>query len=149
MDFKRLLQDKTIRFADFVDAEFGERAANLMLGCCVVVLSKGMYHHVEKVNALRFEMSLHVAIFLVAAGKRANLESFQVDESTIAIGCWKGRASLTVMVTATDCQELLERLLVRLGAEQDSSVLVDKQSHNVGDEREVSKGKTSVAHGSS
>ncbi|XP_028776573.1 tRNA (cytosine(34)-C(5))-methyltransferase isoform X2 [Neltuma alba] len=87
VDFKRLLQNKAVRFADFVDAEFGEKAANLMLGCCVVVLGKGNI---------------------------ADSESFQVDESTIAIGCWKGRASLTVMVTATDCQELLERLLVRL-----------------------------------
>lgn len=56
-----------------------------------------------------------------------------MDESTIAIGCWKGRASLTVMVTAIDCQELLERLLIRLDTEHGSSVLVDKHSNNVGD----------------
>jgi multisite-specific tRNA:(cytosine-C5)-methyltransferase len=46
----------------------------------------------------------------------------QVNESTIAIGCWKGRASLTVMVTAIDCQELLERLLMRKEPENGSSV---------------------------
>lgn len=45
----------------------------------------------------------------------------QVNESTIAIGCWKGRASLTVMVTAIDCQELLERLLMRKEPENGSS----------------------------
>lgn len=42
----------------------------------------------------------------------------QIDASTIAIGCWKGRASLSVMVTAIDCQELLERLLMRLEIEK-------------------------------
>ncbi|KAI9072106.1 hypothetical protein K1719_045928, partial [Acacia pycnantha] len=122
VDFKRLLQNRAVRFADFVDTEFGEKAANLKLGCCVVVLGKG---------------------------NRADLESFQVDESTIAIGCWKGRASLTVMVTETDCQELLERLLVRLDAEHGSSVLVDKQSNNVGEEGEGFKGKTTVTNESS
>lgn len=38
-------------------------------------------------------------------------ESHQFDESTIAIGCWRGKNSVSVMVTAVDCQELLERLL--------------------------------------
>ncbi|KAF7839926.1 tRNA (cytosine(34)-C(5))-methyltransferase-like [Senna tora] len=87
VDFKHLLQYKAVKFGDFVDAEFGEKAANLMPGYCVVVLGKG---------------------------KRTASESLVVDESTIAIGCWKGKASLTVMVTAMDCRELLERLLVRL-----------------------------------
>lgn len=51
VDFKNLLQNKDIKFADFADAEFGEKAANLMPGCCVVIMDKGMYHHaVEKVN---------------------------------------------------------------------------------------------------
>ncbi|XP_054822027.1 uncharacterized protein LOC129320546 isoform X2 [Prosopis cineraria] len=123
VDFKRLLQNKAVRFADFVDAKFSEKAANLMLGCCVVVLGKG--------------------------NNKADLESCQVDESTIAIGCWKGRASLTVMVTATDCQELLERLLIRLDTEHGSSALVDRQS-NVEDEGEYLKGKTNhVTNGSS
>lgn len=40
-DFKHLLQYKTIKYADFVDAEFGQKAANLMLGCCVIVLREG------------------------------------------------------------------------------------------------------------
>lgn len=41
IDFNHLLQYKTIKFADFVDAEFGEKASKLLLGCCVVVLNKG------------------------------------------------------------------------------------------------------------
>jgi multisite-specific tRNA:(cytosine-C5)-methyltransferase len=43
VDFKRLLQDKDVKYTDFADAEFGEKAANLLPGCCVVILGKGMY----------------------------------------------------------------------------------------------------------
>ncbi|TKY60254.1 tRNA (cytosine(34)-C(5))-methyltransferase [Spatholobus suberectus] len=103
-DFKHLLQSKDVKFADFIDAEFGEKAANLMPGCCVVILGKG---------------------------NRVATESLQVDESTIAIGCWKGRARLTVMVTAMDCQELLERLLIRLDTGKGSSGQGDKSSNDV------------------
>nr|KYP75779.1 tRNA (cytosine-5-)-methyltransferase NSUN2 [Cajanus cajan] len=109
IDFKHLLQYRAVKFADFVDAEFGERATNLMPGCCVVVLGEG---------------------------NRAATGPPQVDESTIAIGCWKGRGSLTVMVGALECQELLERLLMRLDTvtEKDSSMHEDKPSDDKGDE---------------
>ncbi|KAG2716682.1 hypothetical protein I3760_03G138900 [Carya illinoinensis] len=99
VDFKHLLQYKTIKFADFVDSEFGQKATNLMLGCCIIVLSKG---------------------------SRASLDSTQVDDSTIAIGCWKGRASLSVMVNAIECQELLERLLIHMDAQNGSLVHEEK-----------------------
>ncbi|KAJ9170386.1 hypothetical protein P3X46_018498 [Hevea brasiliensis] len=99
VDFKHLLQYKAVKFKDFVDAEFGEKASKLMLGCSVVVLRD----------------------------TKTLAEPIQVDASTIAIGCWKGRASLSVMVTAIDCQELLERLSARMEIEKDSSV----QKHNV------------------
>ena len=33
-----------------------------------------------------------------------------MDASTIAIGCWKGKTSLSVMVSEVDSQQLLERL---------------------------------------
>ncbi|KAI4317290.1 hypothetical protein L6164_025171 [Bauhinia variegata] len=114
VDFKHLLQYKAIKFVDFVDAEFGEKAANLLPGCCVVVLGKG---------------------------NKAASESFQVDESTIAIGCWKGRTSLTIMVTAMDCQELLERLKIRLGEEKGSSKGDDELANSVvGEEAQQSNG---------
>ncbi|KAA8530822.1 hypothetical protein F0562_005553 [Nyssa sinensis] len=93
VDFKHLLQYKTIKFADFVDAEFGQKASKLMSGCCVVFLNKGC------------ETLSHPP---------------QVDTSTIAIGCWKGRSNVSVMVTAIDCQELLERLLKRMEIGEDS-----------------------------
>ncbi|TVU05452.1 hypothetical protein EJB05_48616 [Eragrostis curvula] len=38
VDFHRLLQYRTIKFAHFVDAKLGEEAAVLTPGCCVVVL---------------------------------------------------------------------------------------------------------------
>ncbi|CAK8578775.1 unnamed protein product [Lathyrus sativus] len=104
VDFKHLLQDKDVKFTDFADAEFGKRAENLLPGCCVIVLGKEN---------------------MVAA-----TESLKVDESTIAIGCWRGRARLSVMVTAMDCQELLERLLIRLDTEKGSSGHVGKSSND-------------------
>ncbi|KAL5992529.1 hypothetical protein ACLOJK_013448 [Asimina triloba] len=87
-DFEHLLRYRTIKFADFVDATFGEKASKLILGCCVVVLNQG---------------------------DESSSGSIVVDPSTVAIGCWKGRSSLTVMVSQTDCKELLERLYLPLG----------------------------------
>lgn len=98
VDFKHLLQYKAIKFADFVDAEFGEKASKLMMGCCVIVMRDS----------------------------KTMLDPTKVDASTIAIGCWKGRSNLNVMVTAIDCQELLERLSVRMEAEKGSSVQENK-----------------------
>ncbi|KAL1183045.1 hypothetical protein V6Z11_A02G155200 [Gossypium hirsutum] len=88
-DFKHLLQYKSIKFADFVDADFGQKAADLMLGCCVIVLRE---------------------------------DHIQADALAIAIGCWKGRSSLSVMVTAMDCQELLERLSARMETEKNGTL---------------------------
>lgn len=102
-DFKRILQDKDVKFDDFADAEFGKNVANLLPGCCVLTLAKG---------------------------NEVATESLKVDESTIAIGCWRGKTRLTVMVTAMDCQELLERLLIRLDTENGSNGHVDKSSIN-------------------
>ncbi|GFY90840.1 S-adenosyl-L-methionine-dependent methyltransferases superfamily protein [Actinidia rufa] len=58
-----------------------------MLGCCVVVLRKG-------------------------DGSSSDLPL--VDASTIAIGCWRGRTNVSVMMTAINCQEMFERLSVRM-----------------------------------
>lgn len=78
VDFNHLLKYKSIKFADFVDAEFGKKASELLLGCCVVILNK-------------------------AGTTLPNSED-------IAVGCWRGKNSVSVMMTALDCQELLERL---------------------------------------
>lgn len=83
VDFKRLLEHKSIKFANFVDADLGEKASNLSLGCCVVILNKE---------------------------SGAASDPPQVDASTVAIGCWRGRTNVSVMVTSLDCQELLERM---------------------------------------
>ncbi|ESQ53256.1 hypothetical protein EUTSA_v10024482mg [Eutrema salsugineum] len=84
VDFKNLLLHKSIKFSDFVIPQFGHKAAELALGYCVVVLDDGT--------------------------QKLGSEPVKVNSSTIAIGCWKGKASLTVMVTTIDCHQLNQRL---------------------------------------
>ncbi|KMT08571.1 hypothetical protein BVRB_6g138510 [Beta vulgaris subsp. vulgaris] len=90
VDFKHLLQYKSIKFGDLVDAELVESASKLVLGCCVVVLKEA---------------------------HQASSIPMQVDSSTVAIGCWKGRSNINVMVTALDCTDMLERLQKRTGTD--------------------------------
>ncbi|CAH2076070.1 unnamed protein product [Thlaspi arvense] len=84
VDFKNLLLYKSIKFPDFALAEFGQKAAEVAMGYCVVVLVDGT--------------------------QELGSEAVEVNSSTIAIGCWKGKASLTVMVTTVDCHQLHQRL---------------------------------------
>lgn len=44
VDFKHLLQYKSIKFPDLVDDGFREKVATLSLGCCVVVLNQGLFY---------------------------------------------------------------------------------------------------------
>ncbi|KAF2316057.1 hypothetical protein GH714_040852 [Hevea brasiliensis] len=112
VDFKHLLQYKAVKFMDFVDAEFGEKASKLMMGCCVIVLRDA----------------------------KTLSDPIQLDASTIAIGCWKGRASLSVMVTAIDCQELLERLSARMETERCSFLQENNvEADDVQDMNEIEK----------
>ncbi|PAN35878.1 hypothetical protein PAHAL_6G242600 [Panicum hallii] len=87
LDFHRLLQYRSINFAHFVDARFGEEAASLMPGCCVVVLLEGHKH----------------------------VDSICKDPSTIAIVCWRGKGTMNVMVSPPDRKDLLERMAYRFG----------------------------------
>ncbi|XP_009600484.1 uncharacterized protein [Nicotiana tomentosiformis] len=112
VDFKHLLQHKSVKFGDFEDTEFRENASKLQFGCCVVVLNKD----------------------------NKTLSEPQVDASTVAIGCWRGRNSITVMVTELDIQELLERMLMYmeenadnkpLTAEADKIVKADEAELNI------------------
>ncbi|KAL1569655.1 multisite-specific tRNA:(cytosine-C(5))-methyltransferase [Salvia divinorum] len=82
IDFKHLLQYKSIKFPDFVDPSLREKASDLILGCCVVILRAEGW---------------------VSSGSGE-------DAMPIAIGCWRGRTNVSVMVNANDCQELLERV---------------------------------------
>ncbi|XP_018468113.2 uncharacterized protein LOC108839838 [Raphanus sativus] len=84
VDFKNLLQYKSIKFPNFVQPQFGEKAAEVAEGYCVVILVDGT--------------------------EKDGCEAVKVNSSTIAIGCWKGKASLTVMVTTVDCDQLLQKL---------------------------------------
>uniref|UniRef100_A0ACD6AI17 Uncharacterized protein n=1 Tax=Avena sativa TaxID=4498 RepID=A0ACD6AI17_AVESA len=80
VDFQKLLQYRTINFAHFADARFGEEASSLMPGCCVVVLCEG----------------------------HQNADSVAMDPSTIAIVCWRGKSTMNVLVSPPDRKELLE-----------------------------------------
>lgn len=46
----------------------------------------------------------------------------KADASTIAISCWRGKASLAVMATVADCQELLERFAEKTPKTEGGSV---------------------------
>jgi len=87
IDFQHLLQYRTIKFPDFVDAKFGEEASALLPGCCVVVLREG----------------------------HQDIGSIATDPSAIAFVCWKGKTNLCVMVSPLDGKELLERISLRFG----------------------------------
>ncbi|RZR99145.1 hypothetical protein BHM03_00028637, partial [Ensete ventricosum] len=87
-DFQHLLQYRTIKFADFVDAGFGDKASILMLGCCVIILKEG----------------------------DQTTDDIVVDATTIAMICWKGKTNLSILLSPADGQELLERLTVRFGS---------------------------------
>ncbi|CAN6196283.1 unnamed protein product [Urochloa humidicola] len=87
IDFQHLLQYRTIKFPDFVDAKFGEEASALLPGCCVIVLREG----------------------------HQDIGSIATDPSAIAIVCWKGKTNLCVMLSPLDGKELLERISLRYG----------------------------------
>ena len=104
-DFKHLLEHKSIRFPDFVNPQLSQKATDLVLGCCVVILSDGAYC---------FGCFTHVGLWISYSFARiSGEEPVKADASTIAISCWRGNNSLAVMITLADCQELLERLAER------------------------------------
>ncbi|KAK9130101.1 hypothetical protein Sjap_010588 [Stephania japonica] len=107
-DFKHLLQYRTIKFADFVDSKFGEKASELMEGCCVIVLNHG-----------------------------AQASPLPIDASTIAIGCWKGKTNVSAMVSPTDSQELLERLCVHLEKKGNSLAQENNHCDSMADAEEA------------
>lgn len=102
-DFRHLLLYKSRKFANFVNVEFGEKASKLKPGCCVVVLSKD---------------------------GESPFSDNRVDESTVAISCWKGKVCLNVMASDDDCQELLQRLRLCEGTGKESPLHVNKPSEN-------------------
>ncbi|KAL5206859.1 hypothetical protein ABZP36_035068 [Zizania latifolia] len=89
IDFQHLLQYRTIKFPDFLDAKFGEEASAQLPGCCVVALREG----------------------------HESIDSIAMGPSAIAIVCWKGKTNLCVMVSPLDGKELLERISLRYGLE--------------------------------
>ncbi|XP_035820079.1 RNA cytosine-C(5)-methyltransferase NSUN2 isoform X3 [Zea mays] len=87
LEFHRLVQYRSISFAHFTDTRFGEQAASLTPGCCVVVLLEG----------------------------NRRVDSICKDPSTIAVVCWRGKGTINVMVSPSDRKDLLERMAYRFG----------------------------------
>ncbi|KAJ8541980.1 hypothetical protein K7X08_016846 [Anisodus acutangulus] len=52
VDFKHLLQYRSIKFGDFEDAEFREKASKLQFGCCAVILNKGCWRCQNNITAM-------------------------------------------------------------------------------------------------
>ncbi|GAB4848718.1 hypothetical protein Ancab_003445 [Ancistrocladus abbreviatus] len=95
----------------------GEKASELMMGCCVVVLRE--------------------------AGQPLS-DSIEVNSSTIVIGCWKGRSNTSVMVSEIDCRDLLERVVRRFGTE-DVSPIQEKKREDTFLMQEMEKTRSLVA----
>ncbi|GJN27506.1 hypothetical protein PR202_gb15536 [Eleusine coracana subsp. coracana] len=91
VDFHRLLQYRTIKFAHFVDTGLGEEAADLTPGCCVVVLREGY----------------------------ENEDPLSIDSSMVAMVCWRGKGTMmNVMLSPPDRKDLLERMEYQFGLHQ-------------------------------
>lgn len=44
VDFEHLLKYKSIKLQDLVDPDLAEKATQLLLGCCAVILNRGSYN---------------------------------------------------------------------------------------------------------
>eukprot|EP01018_Ginkgo_biloba_P016651 Gb_17436 [translate_table: standard] len=106
-DFKLLLSSRTVYFTAFHDPCFGIEASNLLPGCCVVVLRE----EVKDVKSCS------------ASDPISN------GNSAIAIGCWKGRTNLGLMLSKLESEELLERISFKYGNEM--SDLVESNDNDI------------------
>ncbi|CAF2146307.1 BnaAnng31670D [Brassica napus] len=74
-----------------------------------VSMKKGNVKRIYYVSRLvKDVLELHLAVGQKIKVASVGLKMF--SSSTIAIGCWKGKAILTVMVTTVDCDQLIQRL---------------------------------------
>ncbi|XP_074588681.1 uncharacterized protein LOC141844544 [Curcuma longa] len=111
-DFQLLLKNRTVKFTDFVDASFSEKASSLMMpGCCVLCLDEG---------------------------DEARGDEVVVDSTTIAIICWKGKTNLSILLSPSDGQELLERVALRFGIQSGISSRAKEDGKDEIDELENS-----------
>ncbi|KAH9301592.1 hypothetical protein KI387_013175, partial [Taxus chinensis] len=102
VDFKLLLSSRTLYFKEFQDPEFVAQASNLSIGCCAVILQK------DEADTISFRLGSNVA---------------SREKSLIAVGCWKGRTNLSLMVSKLESEELLERIVFKYGKEMSDNII--------------------------
>lgn len=74
--------------------------------------------------------------------------AIEVNDSPIAVGCWKGRTNINVMLSELDCRELLERLLIRNGDVKNSLFDGEEVKPEIGNEAELlQESKSSLLDG--
>lgn len=122
IDFKLLLSSRTLYFKSFQDPEFLTDTSNLSLGCCIVIL---------RTDPSDFCLASNLA---------------SSEKPTIAVGCWKGRTNLCLMVSKLESEELLERIYFKYGKEmpekpddsisKDNCIEEDGETVNVSDNDE-------------
>ncbi|MCO5599395.1 hypothetical protein L7F22_053497 [Adiantum nelumboides] len=108
-DFKLLLSVKTTPFSAFLDSDFVTSLQALTPGCCVVILDGGE--------------------------DDAQSQSLLVT----AIGCWRGRTNLSLLIPKEEALQLLERLFVdgKKDDLQSSERDTDAPTLNDGDGKDV------------
>lgn len=73
----------------------------MMPGCCVVVLREG--------NIMPYVVDLKEPM-TYGNVNLVNISGYQIADSPIAIVCWRGKATMNVLVSPPDRKELLEYL---------------------------------------
>ncbi|KAE9450012.1 hypothetical protein C3L33_18088, partial [Rhododendron williamsianum] len=114
IDFKHLLQYKTIKFADFVDAEFGEKASQLMLGCCWWSCVKDKY--ICDGDAIECQEMLERLSVRVGTGNGSKL--LETEQSSVEPGELKANVAETI-----EDAEIIEVATSRLIPEKSSSMV--------------------------
>lgn len=72
----------------------------------------------------------------------------EVNDSPIAVGCWKGRTNISVMLSELDCRELLERLVLRKGESKNSLLDGEEMKPEIGNEADlIQESKCSLLDG--
>ncbi|CAM6097710.1 unnamed protein product [Calypogeia fissa] len=101
-DFKLLLSSKAVPLSAFHEPEFAKALQDVLPGCCVVILPK-------------------------------RKDDGEVDFTTsIAVGCWRGRSNVSLLITKTEAVQFLQRLSLSEG-DSKPALISDEVKQDVSD----------------